>query len=417
MKEFRYLGPIKQLLTFADISQKGPVQDDEIQIIMNAGILFEDEKIKSVGKHGELLQEANNLNAEIIEVDFPAVALPAFIDAHTHICFAGSRAGDYALRNAGSSYLEIAKAGGGIWQTVTDTRKASGESLSEGVVKRAKNHLKNGVATIEVKSGYGLTVEEEVKMLRSIHLAARQLHIDLMPTCLAAHVCPRDFSGSNKEYLAYLLNDLLPDIKRESLANRVDIFIEDGAFTADEGRYYLEGAQSMGFEITVHADQFSTGGSALAIEMGALSADHLEASGSAEIKALASSSVTGIALPGASLGLGCPFTPARELLDAGGSLAIASDHNPGSAPMGQLVTQAAILGSFQKLTNAEVLSGITFRAANALGLKDRGRLVAGQLGDVVLYKTGDYRDILYYQGSLKPDTLIKKSRVIYTIDD
>jgi imidazolonepropionase len=224
---------------------------------------------------------------------------------------------------------------------------------------------------------------------------------------------PRDFKGSGKAYLEMLGEELLPKIKAEGLSKRVDAFIEEGAFAPSDITPYFKKARAQGFDITVHADQFTTGGSQVAIDFQAISADHLEASTSKEIVALGKSNVVAVALPGASLGLGCGFAPARDLLDAGACLAIASDHNPGSAPMGQLLIQAAILGAMEKLNTAEVFAGITFRAAAALNLNDRGILAKGKLADLVLFPTSDHREILYHQGSLQPMYTIKKGKVIY----
>jgi imidazolonepropionase len=375
---------------------------------------MEGKEIYTIGKHQEVLLKAREFKAEIIAIDGPAVAIPGLIDCHTHICFSGSRARDYALRNAGSSYLEIANAGGGIWDTVTHTRTATMETLAEGIIQRANSHLQQGVTTIEVKSGYGLSLAHELKMLQAIAQANTTTAADLISTCLAAHMLPKDFEGCRKDYLELMANELLPRIKKEKLSNRVDAFIEEGAFSQQDIALYFKQAISLGFELTVHADQFSVGGSAVAIQYKARSADHLEASGTKEIENLAKTDVIAVALPGASLGLGCNFTPARALLDAGASVAIASDHNPGSAPMGQLITQAAILGAFEKLTTAEVLAGITYRAAAALGLQDRGILAKGKLADLVIFKTPDHREILYHQGSLQPSMVLKNGSVAYS---
>ncbi|MEL6720755.1 MAG: amidohydrolase family protein, partial [Bacteroidota bacterium] len=261
--------------------------------------------------------------------------------------------------------------------------------------------------TIEVKSGYGLSVDEEHKMLKAIQLANEETIVDLIPTCLAAHIFPKDFDGKITDYLQEISEKLFPKILTEKLCNRVDAFIEEEAFSRSIIRPYFEKAKQLGFDLTVHADQFHTSGSEVAIEFGAVSADHLEASTDKEIALLAKSEVIPVALPGASIGLGCDFTPARKLLDAGTSLAIASDWNPGSAPMGNLLTQAAILGTFQKLSNAEVLAGMTFRAAAALKLKDRGRLQQGKLADIVAFPTEHFNEILYHQGQLKPSRVWK----------
>ena len=406
------IGPFTQLLTMEGLPDKGPLSDSQIPIIENAGILVTNGHIKKVGAFDVLRGKARDLGAATFEIQGPAVGLPGLIDAHTHSCFAGSRARDYALRNSGSTYLEIAEAGGGIWDTVQHTRDATRESLQALLLERIEKFLHSGITTLEVKSGYGLNTEAELKMLRVIHSAGSKTPMDLIPTCLAAHTLPRDFSGSKAEYLELVLEELLPLLLKEGLARRLDAFVEQSAFSPQEITPYLRAAKAMGFDLTLHADQFSQGGSEVAIACGALSADHLEASGPAEIHALAQSDVVATALPGASIGLGCNFTPARALLDAGACLAIASDFNPGSAPMGDLLTQAALLGTFEKLTNTEVLAGVTFRAAKALGLGDRGRLLKGFKADLAVFPADHFNEILYHQGQLRPGYVWKNGECV-----
>ena len=407
------IGPFSQVIPMSGIPLKGPLKDEDIPVIDSAGILIKHGNIISLGNYQDLETTLKGSNYEKVVLEGAHVCLPGFVDAHTHICFGGSRASDYAKRNAGKSYLEIAEEGGGIWDTVTQTRSSSMEDLIRGIVKRAKRHLKNGTTTIEVKSGYGLSVQEELKMLRAIAEADSEVQPDLIATCLAAHIKPKDYDGSPADYLKMLIQDLLPKIKEENLSQRVDVFVEQSAFTVNDASVYMNKAQQLGFDLTIHADQFTTGGSKLAVELNALSADHLEASRNKEIEMLANSNVIAMALPGASLGLGCPFTPARKILDAGGALAIASDHNPGSAPMGDLLTQATILGAFEKLSNAEVLAGITCRAAAALNLSDRGVLSKGLLADLTVFHTDNYSEILYNQGNLKPCMVWKNGRLVY----
>lgn len=395
-----------------ELPLRGALEDSSLPIINEGGIVIRGDQILEVGTYASLNGSALGKQAEKIEIDGDYVLLPGMIDAHTHSCFAGSRARDYAMRNGGQSYLEIAAAGGGIWDTVTQTRKASEAELTESLISRCQHFAALGITTLEVKSGYGLNPEEELKMLSAIHNAGDQVPQDLIATCLAAHMAPRDFSGSKTEYLNWIIKDLLPKIQNKSLATRVDAFVEETAFSPEEIRPYLEKAVEMGFDLTVHADQFTPGGSAVAIACGARSADHLEASGPSEIALFANSETIPVALPGASLGLGCAFTPARKLLDAGASLAIASDYNPGSAPMGDLLTQAAILGTFEKLSNTEVLAGITYRASAALGLEDRGVLAGGKRADLIAFPTADYREILYRQGQLRPEKVWIKGEQI-----
>ena len=267
-----------------------------------------------------------------------------------------------------------------------------------------------GVTTIEVKSGYCLNTEGEIKLLKAIGQADQKLPVDLIATCLAAHIKPADFNGSSLEYLNLIINELLPKVKTLKLSNRIDIFIDEAAFSPDEGRVFLPRAKRLGFDLVIHGEQFTDGGVLLACELDARSVDHLEMIKEREINRLAASNVTPVVLPGASLGLGCRFAPARRLLDAGCSLAIGSDWNPGSAPMGDLLVQTAILGIFEKMTMAESFAGITFRAAKALGLDDRGILKPGYLADFIGFPTRDYREILYHQGSLRPSMVWKKGK-------
>lgn len=400
------IGPFRQLLTMRDLPLKGALKDSQLEVIEQGGIWIEDSKVKAVGDFETLRgQVGESVKLQLVTED--KVCLPSFIDCHTHIAFGGNRANDFAMRNAGSSYLEIAQAGGGIWSTVKHTREATQEELKEMTKDRAESLLGQGITTVEVKSGYGLNRDEELKTLRAIKQANAEVATDLVSTCLAAHMKPKDFEGTGKEYLALMSSTLFPVLCEEKLTERIDAFIEQTAFSAEDIENYFKTAREMGFMITVHADQFSTSGSAVAVAFEAVSADHLEASTDTEIQLLADSDVVAVALPAASLGIGCAFTPARRLLDAGASLAIATDWNPGSAPMGQLMASATILATMEKLSNAEVLAAITFRAAHALRLSDRGRLMTGQLADFVIYDTDNYQNITYLQGALQPAAVWK----------
>jgi len=400
-------GPFKQIVTLANLPLRGKLSDDQLEIINDGGILTDNGKIVEIGNYEALktavATEAKQFQTEFIEGE--QICMPAFTDSHTHICFGGNRTNDFAMRNAGKTYLEIAESGGGIWSSVQHTRNASGEELLKTTLERINFLISLGITTIEIKSGYGLDVENELKMLRVIKKAQSFTKATLVPTCLSAHLKPRDFEGSKEDYLNYILGEILPKVKAEKLANRVDIFIEKSAFQPEESKAFLLKAKEMGFEITVHADQFTAGSSRIAVEVGAKSADHLEATIDEDIQFLAHSETVAVALPGASLGLGEKFTPARKILDAGGILAIASDWNPGSAPMGNLITQASILATFEKLSTAEVLAGITFRSAFALNLEDRGILEKGKKADFVTFKTDNFQNVLYHQGSLAAESV------------
>ncbi len=399
----KIIGPFKQIVTLANLPLRGKLSDHQLEIIENGGVLLNEEKIEKVGFFQDLKNDFPNAKIEFVEGE--QIALPAFTDSHTHICFGGNRANDFAMRNGGKTYLEIAESGGGIWSSVQHTRIATEEELLKTTLDRINFLISLGITTIEIKSGYGLDVENELKMLRVIKKARTFTKATLVPTCLAAHLKPRDFEGSSTEYLQFIVDEILPQVKEENLANRVDIFIEKSAFLPDESKAFLLKARNMGFEITVHADQFTSGSSRVAVEVGAKSADHLEATIDEDILFLAKSNTVATALPGASLGLGEKFTPARKILDAGGILAIASDWNPGSAPMGNLINQASILATFEKLSTAEVLAGITFRSAYALNLEDRGTLEKGKKADFVTFKTDNFQNVLYHQGSLKAESI------------
>lgn len=408
------IGPFTQLLTMDSLPIKGALKDEQLPIIPHAGIWVENGVVADIGPFQELKIRAQEEKINIHTQTENAVCLPGYMDCHTHIAFGGNRSNDFALRNAGSSYLEIAKSGGGIWNTVSHTRELDFDQLVKNIVVRSQYLLRQGITTIEVKTGYGLNVKEEYRLLKAIQAANEQTSADLISTCLAAHTFPKDFNGTAEQYLEMITQELLPLMHVERLGNRVDAFIETTAFSSEQVRPYFEKAKQYGFDITVHADQFTTSGSTIAVEYNAVSADHLEASTDKEIQLLAFSNTVAVALPAASIGIGCSFTPARKLLDAGASLAIATDWNPGSAPMGQLVTSASVLATMEKLTNAEILSAITFRAAKALNLNNCGVLRKGASADFIVYHTDNYQNITYFQGSLQPHSVWKAGRLVHS---
>ena len=389
----------------ANLPERGAISDNSLEIIDDGGVVIEDDKIIEVG---DFLSLSKN-NLDVREITYPCVLLPGFIDSHTHVCHYGNRSDEYAKRNSGISYQQILEEGGGIHNTMNSTSNSTDEQLTDDTLNRLKRHFQEGVLTCEVKSGYAPNLEDEVRMLRIINEIDSSNDIDLIPTCLAAHVTPKKYESS-KKYLDSIVNDLLPIIKEENLSNRVDIFIEEKAFSVTEASNFLEKIKS-DFHITAHANQFTSGGLKVGVDNGAVSVDHLEVITDQEIDYLSKSYTTGVVLPGCSLGLGIPFAPARKLLDNNCKVSIASDWNPGSAPMGDLLMQASLLGSTEKLSNAEVLAGITCRSANALSLEDRGSLENGKIADMIGFKTNDFRDILYNQGKLKPSFICKRGKI------
>ena len=388
-----------------NLPERGAISDNSLEIINDGGVVIEDGKIIGVG---DFLSLSKN-NFDVREITYPCVLLPGFIDSHTHVCHYGNRSDEYAKRNSGISYQQILEEGGGIHNTMNSTSNSTDEQLTDDTLNRLKRHFQEGVLTCEVKSGYAPNLEDEIRMLRIINEIDSSNDIDLIPTCLAAHVTPKKYESS-KKYLDSIVNDLLPIIKEENLSNRVDIFIEEKAFSVTEASNFLEKIKS-DFHITAHANQFTSGGLKVGVDNGAVSVDHLEVITDQEMDYLSKSDTTGVVLPGCSLGLGIPFAPARKLLDNNCKVSIASDWNPGSAPMGDLLMQASLLGSTEKLSNAEVLAGITSRAANALSLEDRGSLENGKIADMIGFKTNDFRDILYNQGKLKPSFICKRGKI------
>jgi len=388
-----------------NLPERGAISDNSLEIIDDGGVVIEDGKIIEVG---DFLSLSKN-NLDVREITYPCVLLPGFIDSHTHVCHYGNRSDEYAKRNSGISYQQILEEGGGIHNTMNSTSNSTDEQLTDDTLNRLKRHFQEGVLTCEVKSGYAPNLEDEVRMLRIINEIDSSNDIDLIPTCLAAHVTPKKYESS-KKYLDSIVNELLPIIKEENLSNRVDIFIEEKAFSITEASNFLEKIKN-DFYITAHANQFTSGGLKVGVDNGAVSVDHLEVITDQEIDYLSKSDTTGVVLPGCSLGLGIPFAPARKLLDYNCKVSIASDWNPGSAPMGDLLMQASLLGSTEELSNAEVLAGITCRAANALSLEDRGSLENGKIADMIGFKTNDFRDILYNQGKLKPSFICKRGKI------
>ena len=389
----------------SNLPLKGSITDEKLEIIENGGVIIDGDKILEVGKFSDLVKKEKN----IFEIDFQSVLVPGFIDCHTHICHYGSRSEEYSKRNAGMSYQQILSEGGGIHNTMTATENASDEELERVTVSRLDRHFNEGVLTCEIKSGYGSDLNQEVRLLNIINKINKNHAMGIIPTCLAAHVTPKIYNSSS-EYLNKIIEELIPILEKKKLTNRIDIFIEEKAFSVSESFDYLSQLKNK-FDITVHANQFSSGGVKVGVDCGAKSVDHLEVIDDNEIRYLSNSNTSAVVLPGCSLGLGIPFAPARKLLDNNCKLSIATDWNPGSAPMGDLLQQSSLLGSIEKLSSAEVFSAITYRSADALGLNDRGKIEKEKLADFIGFKTDDYRDILYNQGKLKPSFICKRGEI------
>jgi imidazolonepropionase len=355
----------------------------------DAYLLCEDGRVSEVGR----MRELRPLAGDVQEVDGRGMcAIPGLVDCHTHAAFAGDRVEEFSLRAAGATYEELHAAGGGILATVRATRDAGEEGIAEAVRRHRQWMLRAGTTTWEGKSGYGLDRETELASLRAIRDAGG------VPTWLGAHAVAPEFDGDADAYLDFALAEVLPDVAR--LAEAADVFLERGAFDAAQARRYLLACREAGLAPRIHGDQFTESGAVpLAVELGARSVDHLEATGDDGVRALAASEVSAVLLPASALFLGRPMPPARALVDAGAAVALATDFNPGSAFCESLPLVCSLAATQLKLAPAEALAACTVNAAHVLGRADRvGRLAPGYAADAVLVDAPDWRHLAYHLG-------------------
>lgn len=354
----------KKILTLQKAAQKQArrILDEDLTALEKQALIVDKNKIQWIGSQDKIPKVLfKKIRKEISAKN--KVVMPAFTECHTHSVFAGERSLEFELRNTGVSYQEIAAGGGGILSTRKSVADISKGDLLKLTQKRVDRFIQQGVATIEIKSGYGLDIKNEIKCLEVVK-KLKGAHF--VKTFLGAHALPTEFTSA-KEYLNYLSEFLFPQIKKKKLASRVDIFIEKGFFTSQDSRPYLEMAKKMGFDLVIHADQLSlSGGSALAAELGALSADHVIQIKDSEIKKLALSEVTSVLLPLADLYMKCAYPPARKLIDAGARVAIATDFNPGSCPSQDIQMVGLLARLEMKMTLPEVIVAYTLGASYAL---------------------------------------------------
>ncbi|HEU4449727.1 MAG TPA: imidazolonepropionase [Gaiellaceae bacterium] len=376
----------------------------ELEVVERGYVLCAEGRISAVGPMGGLRADA--LPADVLELDGRGLsAVPGLVDCHTHACFAGDRAAEFELRAAGASYEELHAAGGGILATVRATRAAGAERLAEATRLHARRMLAHGTTTFEGKSGYGLDRETELAQLRAVRAAGG------VPTWLGAHAVPPEFEDAAR-YLDFALAEVLPEAA--ALAEAADVFVERGAFDAAAARRYLEACRDAGLALRLHADQFTeAGGVALAVELGARSVDHLEATGADGVRRLAGSDVTAVLLPVAALYLGRPPPPARALVDAGAVVALATDFNPGSAFCESLPVAMTLACTQLRLSPAEALAACTVNAAHVLGRADRlGRIEPGFAADLALLGA-DWRYLAYHLGGEDVAVVVKEGRVAW----
>jgi imidazolonepropionase len=386
-----------QLVTLAGPNRPrvGPEMSD-LAIIRDGGMLIRDGKIDIIGSSDEI--EKNAGDGDIIDAG-DRVVLPGFVDAHTHPVFAGNRLDDFERRARGETYEQIAAAGGGIWSTVEKTRAASEPDLFEQGKKHANWFLKCGTTTVEAKSGYGLTVEDELKILRVIRRLNEETPIEFVPTFLGAHAVPR--GRQQCDYVDLVIKEMLPRVASEKLAKFCDVFCERGYFNIAESREILTAAKKHGLKLRIHADQLTNSGAAkLAAEAKATTADHLEKIDEQGIAALKAAEVQPVLLPGSVYALGSTDYPrAREMIDAGLAVVIATDFNPGSSPTVSMPMILSLACTQMKMSPAEAITTSTINAAYSLGRGDKiGSLEAGKVANFSIFDCQDYRELAYWFG-------------------
>lgn len=423
-----------QLLTVAAPPGGGPrrgAQMADIGLIENGALALKGEVIVAVGTSAQIM--ASYTADELIDAR-SCIVLPGFVDPHTHVVWAGDRASEFEMRIAGASYMQIMQAGGGIVSTVKATRAASVAELVEQTAQRLDRMLAYGTTTAEAKTGYGLNLDDEIKMLDAIRILDEDHALDLVPTFLGAHAVPPEFSGRTEAYVDFLVSEVIPavaDLHYQVVLNRADggpdyttyapaarfcdVFCEHGVFDLAQSERILTAAAAAGLALKLHVDEFAPlGGTPLAVRLGATSVDHLVSTPPEHLALLAASNTIGVALPGTPFGLGQhEFTPARRLLELGGALALASDLNPGTCWCESMQFIIALACRYLRLTPAEAICAATLNAAHAIGLGDVvGSLEAGKQADILLLDAPDYRHLGYRFGANLVQQVIKRGKVV-----
>jgi imidazolonepropionase len=389
---------IQQLVTLAGPPRpRAGAELRELAIVENAVLLARDGRIEAVGRAAEIEIPRD---ASIVDAA-GGIVLPGFVDAHTHPVFAGTRADEYEQRAAGATYAEIAARGGGIRSTVRRTRVATEEDLVQAAERYAEWFLRGGTTTIEAKSGYGLSLEAELKLLRVVRRLAQRGRLRYVPTFLGAHEIPDEFRSRTAEYVELVIREMLPRVAEEKLAEYCDVFCEPNIFPAEQARAVLRAARGHGLGLRLHADQFTPdAGALLAAELGAATADHLEATTTAGFKALQAAQVQPVLLPASVYNLGSTHYPAaREMISLGMPVVLATDFNPGSSPTASMPMALSLACTQMKMTPAEAISACTVNAAYSLRRGSQiGSLEPGKLADFVIHECYDYRELPYFFG-------------------
>jgi imidazolonepropionase len=406
----------EQLLTLAGLPapRRGSALA-QLGIITDGAILTQGTVILRVGQTHALEAEARRLKAEAVDCR-GSVVMPGFVDSHTHLVFAGARVGDYEKRLQGKTYEEIARAGGGIRLSAERVREAPINSLVRQAESFLEQFAAHGTTTLEVKTGYGLEVAQELKLLEVIRQLRKTSELELVPTLLAAHALPPEYARRPDAYIETVLQELIPTVARKKLAEFIDCFCDRGAFTLMDCRRVLAAGKQQGLIPRLHADQLThIGASRLAVELQAASADHLDKVLSADLRALAQSDVIATLLPGANFHLGLKaYPPARKLIEAGAIVALATDFNPGTSPTLNMQFILSVACSAMRMTPAEAISAATINAACALHRADRlGSLEPGKQADLIVMDLSDYREIPYYFAVNHCRMTVKAGQIIW----
>jgi imidazolonepropionase len=390
-------------------------------IVKEGALLVRDGLVAAVGPRGKIESLPEASAAEKLDVG-GRVVVPGFVDSHTHLVHAASRAEEYELKIAGASYEEIARKGGGILNSVAKLRKATSEELKTRALAALRQFAAHGTTTLEAKSGYGLNVPSELKILRLHKELAAEQPLEIVSTFLGAHVVPADFRNTPAgitRYITLLTDQLIPQVVQEKLAKFCDVFCDRGAFTRQQSKHILEAAQEHGLAPRLHAEQLSrTGATQLAIQLGAASCDHLEQVNAADIAALARSNTVATLLPGCDFHLGLKtYAPARKLIEAGAIVALATDYNPGTSPTLSMPMILSLACSQLRMTPAQAIAAATVNAAYALRrLGNIGSLEVGKLADLAVFEVADYREIPYYFGMNTCWLTMKRGVVVHAAD-
>lgn len=374
-----------------------------LSIVGDGAILVRGDRLEAVGRRRDI-EGLITEDCEVVDAGH-RVVMPGFVDAHAHPVFAGIRANEFEQRSTGATYREIAARGGGIRSTVRATRNASLNDLIKAGRRYAQWFLRCGTTTVEAKSGYGLTVEDELKILRAIRQLNDETPLNYVPTFLGAHDVPSEYKSRRETYVSLVINEMLPRVAEEKLAEYCDVFCETGVFTTDESRQILSAGRCQGLGIRVHADQLSlSGGAKLAAELNAVTADHLEHCDSEGIQALKAARVQPVLLPGSVYALGSQqYPPAREMIEAGLAVVLATDFNPGSSPTPSMPMVMSLACTQMKMTPAEAVTAATINAAYSLGRGDEiGSFEKGKRADFVIHDVEDYRELAYFFGVEHP---------------